>query len=71
MLQGINELFKGKRKSPQKLRKEKKMGKEFSFVQISSMKEETVEFFHQNSILVIVMFVSKPSANAFSPESPI
>ena len=61
----------GKRKSPQKLRKEMKTGKDFSCVQISSMKEETVEFFHQNPILVIVMFVSKPSANAFLPESPI
>ena len=48
-----------------------KTGKDFSFVQITSMKEETVEFFHQNTILVIVMFVSKASANAFLPESAI
>ena len=48
-----------------------KTGKNFSFVQISSMKEEIVEFLHQNSIFVIVMFVSKASANAFFPESPI
>ena len=48
-----------------------KTGKDFSFVQITSVKEETVEFFHQNPILVIVMFVSKASANVFSPESPI
>ena len=48
-----------------------KKGKEFSFVQITSVKEETVEFFHQNSIFVIVMFVSKASANAFFPDEPI
>ena len=36
-----------KKESPLKLREEKKMGKEFSFIQISSMKEETVEFSHQ------------------------
>ena len=67
----INEFFKGKRKSPQKLRKEMKTGKDFSCVQITSVKEETAEFFHQNSILVIVMFVSKASANALFPEYPI
>ena len=71
VLQGINEFFKGKRKSPQKLRKEMKTGKDFSFVQISSMREETVEFFHQSIMFVIVMFISRPSASAFSPESPI
>ena len=48
-----------------------KTGKDFSFVQITSVKEETVEFFHQNSILVIVMFVSKASASFLAPESPI
>ena len=60
-----------KKESPHKMRKEMKTGKDFSFVQITSMKEETVEFFHQNSISVIVMFVSKASANALFPESPM
>ena len=48
-----------------------KTGKDFSFVQITSVKEETVEFFHQYSISVITKFVSKASANAFLPESLI
>ena len=60
-----------KKESPHKKRKEMKKGKDFSFVQIDPVKEETVEFFHQNSIFVIVMFVSKASANAFLPESLI
>ena len=48
-----------------------KTGKDFSYVQISSMREETVEFLHQSIMFVIVMFVSKASANALFPESPI
>ena len=60
-----------KERKPLQKRKEMKTGKDFSFVQITSVKEETVEFFHQNSILVIAKFVSKASANAFFPDSPI
>ena len=60
-----------KKESPLKLREEKKTGKDFSFVQIDPVKEEIVEFSHQNLMLVIVMFVSKASANAFLPESLI
>ena len=60
-----------RKKALQKLRKEMKTGKDLLFQQINPVKEETVEFLHQNSILVIVMFVSKASANAFLPESPI
>ena len=48
-----------------------KTGKDFSFVQITSMKEETVEFFHQSIMFVIVMFDSITSANALFPESPM
>ena len=53
------------------MRKEMKTGKDFSFVQITSMRGKTMESSHQNSILVIVMFVSKASANALFPDSPI
>ncbi len=54
-----------------KLSDEMGMGKDYSFVQITSMREETVEFCHKHSILVIVMFDSRVRANAFLPESPI
>ena len=60
-----------KKESPLKLTEEKKKGKDFSFYQIDPVKEEIVEFSHQNLMFVIVMFVSKPSANAFLPGSPI
>ena len=59
------------RNAATRVAEEKKKGKEFSFVQITSVKEETAESFHQNIMFVIVMFVSKASANAFHPESPI
>ena len=35
------------------------------------MREETVEFFHQSIMFVIVMFDSITSANALFPDSPI
>ena len=59
-----------KKESPQKLRKEMKTGKDFSFYQIDPVKE-IVEFFHQYSISVSVMFDSKASTNALFPEFPI
>ena len=48
-----------KKESPQKLRKEMKTGKDFSFQQIDPVKEETVEFFHQNIMFVIVMLCNE------------
>ena len=65
------ELSKGKRENPLKLSEEMKMGKDLSFVQITSMREGTMECCHQQSSWVIVMFDFRASANAFLPESPI
>ena len=53
------------------MRTEMKTGKDFSFVQITSMREEAAEFSHQSIMFVIVMFDSITSANALFPESPI
>ena len=58
-------------KNSLKLSEEKKMRKNNSFFKINSMREETVEYCVQHSILVIVMFVSRASTNAFLPDSLI